>query len=283
MELLDFLIDILSFSEITRVTTPLLISIGLYVWGFKRQRTETQWHYSTEFILFLGVMFTGIFLWQLGELLDNGSGNIAPLFLIGCAIYGIIGFISRSSLVWLFFLLTLGSWFGAQTGYASGWGAYWLGMNYPIRFVLFGCVLLAGCYFLQKILKCYRLFTITKIMGLTYLFIALWILSIFGSSDNWFSTTSEMLFPWVLLFGLAAFICIYLSLSTDDGMLRGFGLTFLGINLYTRYFEYFWSNLHSVIFFSILAVSLIYIGIKAEKIWHSLELDNDTLESKNKP
>ncbi|MFN6887354.1 DUF2157 domain-containing protein, partial [Proteus mirabilis] len=70
----------------------------------------------------------------------------------------VIGFISRSSLVWLFFLLMLGNWFGAKTGYMSGWGAYWLGMNYPIRFVLFGSALLAGCYFLQNILMRRRLF-----------------------------------------------------------------------------------------------------------------------------
>ena len=57
-------------------------------------------------------------------------------------IYGAIGYIARSGLVWLFFLLALGNWFGAETGYVSGWGAYWLGMNYPIRFVLFGGALL---------------------------------------------------------------------------------------------------------------------------------------------
>ncbi len=47
-------------------------------------------------------------------------------------------------LVWIFALLSLGSWFGAETGYVSGWGAYYLGMNYPMRFVLFGIVLLAA-------------------------------------------------------------------------------------------------------------------------------------------
>lgn len=271
--LINYLIELFSFSGVMRVVSPALISLILYFWGFKRQRKETQWHYSTEFILFLGVMFTAIFLWQLGELLDNGSGHIAPLFLIGCVIYGVIGFISRSSLVWLFFLLMLGNWFGAETGYMSGWGAYWLGMNYPIRFVFFGAVLLAGCYFLQNVLVHRRLFTMTKIMGLTYLFIALWIMSIFGNYDPdiWYRISSVSLLPWALLFGIISVICIYISLKTDDGMLGGFGLTFLCINLYTRFFEYFWDSLHSAIFFFILAVSLILIGRKAEKIWHAIE------------
>ena len=51
-------------------------------------------------------------------------------------------------------------------------------------------------------------------------------------------------------------------------MLRLFGITFLAINLYTRYFEYFWDGLHKVVFFLILAASLALIGRYAEKIWH---------------
>ena len=145
--------------------------------------------------------------------------------------------------------------------------------NYPIRFVLFGSALLAGCYFLQNILMRRRLFFMTKIMGLSYLFIALWIMSIFGNydPDTWYYISSVQLLPWALLFAVVAVICIYISLKTDDGMLRGFGLTFLGINLYTRFFEYFWNSLHSAIFFFILAISLIFIGRKAEKIWHAIE------------
>lgn len=141
-ELVAWLLSLFSHSALTRILLPALLAVVCYGWGFRRQRRETQWHYSTEAILFLGVVFTAVSLWQLGERLDNGSGHIAPLFLAGCVIYGAIGYIARSGLVWLFFLLALGNWFGAETGYVSGWGAYWLGINYPIRFVLFGGALL---------------------------------------------------------------------------------------------------------------------------------------------
>lgn len=88
------------------------------------------------------------------------------------------------------------------------------------------------------------MFSVSKAMGLTYLFIALWILSIFGNHDldSWYSLSPTQLLPWALLFGVAAALCIYISLKTDDGMLRGVGLTFLAINLYTRFFEYFWEH-----------------------------------------
>ncbi|KTG57233.1 membrane protein, partial [Klebsiella pneumoniae] len=99
--------------------------------------------------------------------LDNGSGHIAPLFLAGCVIYGAIGSYCPLRAGVALFLLALGNWFGAETGYVSGWGAYWLGMNYPIRFVLFGGALLALCYGAQSLLRQRQLFTVSKAMGLT--------------------------------------------------------------------------------------------------------------------
>lgn len=270
-ELVAWLLSLFSHSALMRILLPALLAVVCYGWGFRRQRRETQWHYSTEAILFLGVVFTAVALWQLGERLDNGSGHIAPLFLAGCAVYGLVGFFGRSGLVWLFFLLSLGNWFGAETGYMSGWGAYWLGMNYPVRFIFFGGALLALCWLLRGRLQARHLYTTSKAMGLTYLFVALWIMSIFGNYDidNWYGVTQASLLPWALLFAVAAVLCIYISLKTDDGMLRGFGLTFLAINLYTRYFEYFWDGMNKVVFFLLLAASLAVIGRYAERIWHA--------------
>ncbi|SUW64086.1 Uncharacterised protein [Buttiauxella agrestis] len=258
-----------NFGYLTRAIILALISAALYFWGFRRQKITPEKRYSNEAILFMGVLFTALSLSQVGMALDTGSGNVAPLFLLGCAIYGAIGYLGRSGLIWLFCLLALGSFFGTSTGYASGWGAYWLGMNYPIRFVLFGGVLLAACYLLQPILQQRNLFNTSKAMGLLYLFIALWILSIFGNYDYdiWQSVRQMELLHWSLLFALAAGACIWISLKTDDGMLRGFGLTFLGINLYTRYFEMFWDDTNKVIFFLLLATSLALVGRYAERIW----------------
>ncbi len=73
----------------------------------------------------------------------------------------------------------------------SGWGAYWLGMNYPVRFIFFGGALLALCWLLRGRLQARHLYTTSKAMGLTYLFVALWIMSIFGNYDidNWYGVT----------------------------------------------------------------------------------------------
>ncbi len=139
------------------------------------------------------------------------------------------------------------------------------------RTYVIGGALLALCYGAQSLLRQRQLFTVSKAMGLTYLFIALWIMSIFGNydADSWYQVSQARLLPWGLLFAVAAGVCIFISLKTDDGMLRGFGLTFLAINLYTRFFEFFWNGMHKVLFFLILAVSLAVIGRYAERIWHA--------------
>ncbi|HKN04640.1 MAG TPA: DUF2157 domain-containing protein [Buttiauxella sp.] len=266
----EYLLALLfNFGYATRAVILAIIATVCYCWGFHRQKHTPEKRYSNEAIVFLGVLFTALTVSQIGMALDNGSGNVAPLILLGCAIYGVMGFLARSGLIWLFCLLALGSFFGTSTGYVSGWGAYWLGMNYPIRFVLFGIVLLAACFLLKTPLQQRNLFNVSKAMGLLYLFIALWILSIFGNYDIdlWQSVRQIELLHWSLLFALAALACIWISLKTDDGMLRGFGLTFLGINLYTRYFELFWDSTNKVIFFLLLAISLALVGRYAEKIW----------------
>jgi len=106
---------------------------------------------------------------------------------------------------------------------------------------------------------------------LLYLFIALWIMSIFGNLDDierWRRAGRFELFHWSIAFALVAVAAIVYGLRHDDGMLRGFGLTFLFINLYTRFFEYFWDSMHKAIFFAVLALSFWFIGSRAERIWH---------------
>jgi hypothetical protein len=107
-------------------------------------------------------------------------------------------------------------------------------------------------------------------MGLLYLFSSLWILSLFGNysyTEKWTEVGPIALFLWKLLFALVSGISIYLGLLWEETAFRSFGLTFLFINFYTCYFEYFWSTTHEAIFFGFLGASLWYLGSHAEKIW----------------
>ena len=153
----------------------------------------------------------------------------------------------------------------------SGWGAYYLGMNYPLRFMLFGGLLTGCALALETHPIAQRFFRSTLVMGLLYLFIALWIMSIFGNygdMHSWERVKQIELFHWSILFGAVAGWAIYHGLRQDNDITKGFGVTFLGINLYTRFFELFWNSLHKAVFFALLAISFWYIGGKAETIWN---------------
>ncbi|MDX1636106.1 MAG: hypothetical protein R3280_15820 [Marinobacter sp.] len=247
------------------------IAGGLFYTGIRRKRRHPGKIYSNEALFFLGVVATAAAVGYLGRVIDTGSGHFSLLLLLAAVIYGLLGLWFPSKLVWIFSLLSLGAWFGAETGYASGWGAYYLGMNYPMRFVLFGLVLIAGGSWLFRHWQARQDFQRpTRAMGLLYLFIALWIMSIFGNygdPEAWERARQIELLHWSVLFAVAALAAIFHGVNYDDAMTRGFGLTFLFINLYTRFFEYFWDSTHKALFFAILGVSFWYLGSRAERIW----------------
>ena len=247
-----------------------LIATGLYRWGIHRRTTDPGHAYRNEAIFFLGVLATAGAIAQLGRAIDTGSGHFSLLILLSTLIYGVLAYVLESHLIWIFSLASLGGWMGTETGYLSGWGAYSLGMNYPLRFVLFGGLLTATALALEHHPTLGRLSRSTLAMGLLYLFIALWIMSIFGNYGDlhqWERVKQIELFHWSLLFGLAACGAIYHGLTYGDEMTKGYGLTFLCINLYTRFFELFWNTLHKAMFFALLGVSFWYLGTKAEAIW----------------
>lgn len=248
-----------------------MLSSGLYFLGIRRKNQCPDKIYSNEAIFFLGVATTAVAIVFLGKAIDTGSGHFSILLLLAAVIYGLLGLWFPSKLVWLFSLLSLGSWLGAETGYASGWGAYYLGMNYPLRFVLFGLILIfCGSYLFSQWKDRNEFLRPTRVVGLLYLFIALWIMSIFGNYGDleiWREVKQIELFHWSILFAAASIGAIYHGVKYDDGMTRGFGLTFIFINLYTRFFEYFWEGTHKAIFFALLALSFWYLGAKAERIW----------------
>lgn len=203
--------------------------------------------------------------------MDTGSEHFSLLLLLAAVIYASLDLWFPSKLAWLFSLLSLGSWVGAETGYVSGWGAYYFGMNYPLRFALFGLVLIfCGSYLFNQWEDKREFLRPTRAVGLIYLFVALWVMSIFGNYgdiETWRSAKQIELFHWSILFAAASIVAIYHGVKYDDGMTRGFGLTFIFINLYTRFYEYFWEGTHKAIFFALLALSFWYLGSRTEKIW----------------
>ncbi|MGN6179388.1 MAG: DUF2157 domain-containing protein [Mucilaginibacter sp.] len=243
----------------------------LYYLGRRRERSSPEKVFSNEAIIFTGVLFTASCIAYLGKAIDNGSGHFSLLFLLSVFVYGILAWRMESQLIWLFALVSLGSWFGTETGYQTHWHDYFLGMNYPLRFVAFGIVLVTACYILRK-RQWFRLFDdLTYVVGLLYLFMSLWLLSVFGNYgniDSWWHIRQISLFYWGIIAAVFAGGFLFYGLRNKDDIAREFGITFLIIFIYTKYFEYFWDHTNKTLFFAMLAASFWLIGRKAEKIWN---------------
>ncbi|MFR7809238.1 MAG: DUF2157 domain-containing protein [Butyricimonas faecihominis] len=204
-------------------------AVLVYYWGGRRRKRMPYKVFSNETILFLGVLLTAVSVGYLGAAMDNGSGHFSLLFLLAAVIYARLGFYFSSVQVWVFALLSLGAWYGAETGYLSDWGNHFLGLNYPQRYVAFGGLLVA-CRFLLAGKKWFTTFDYsTYVVGMLYLFISLWFLSIFGNSESWirwYSTKQVELWAWNLLILFGSVVAIFVGLKRDDAVARGFGITF---------------------------------------------------------
>ncbi len=180
--------------------------------GRDRSQSRPNTALSERRLLLLGVLATAGAVYQLGLALKTGSGHFSLLWLLSCVLYAGVGLAVDSNLIWVFALVSLGGWMGAETGYRSGWGAYYLSMNYPLRFVLFGGLLTGAALALESHHHGQQFFRSTLIMGLLYLFIALWIMSIFGNYGNlreWERVRQIELFHRSILFGAVACGAIY--------------------------------------------------------------------------
>ncbi|AMR31336.1 hypothetical protein A0256_07815 [Mucilaginibacter sp. PAMC 26640] len=247
------------------------MAVGLFYLGRKAEKRYPEKVFSNEAVSFTGVLSTACSIAYLGKTFDNGSGHYSLLFLISVFVYGFLAWKMGSRLIWLFALVSLGSWFGTETGYQTNWALYFFGMNYPLRFVLFGLLLVGACFLLKNKKWFGYFWELTYVVGMLYLFMSLWLLSIFGnygSLDAWWHITQISLFYWGIISALVAVGFLLYGLKYNDTIAREFGVTFLIIFLYTKYFEYLWDHTNKTLFFGILGLSFWLIGRKAEKIWN---------------
>jgi hypothetical protein len=220
----------------------------LYWLSFKRKKSLPMQEFSNDAIIFTAVMLTANAIAYMGKALGSGDSHFSILILFSVLIYGVL-----------------------ETGYLSRGNLYFLGMNYPLRFVIFGFVVTAVSVLLRQV-QWFRFFHLTTyICGMLYLFVSLWLISVFGNFgtlDQWYGIKQISLFYWALISAAACGVSIWVGLKYRDDVAREFGITFLFLNIYTRYFEYFWDSWHKALFFSVLAASFWFIGRRAEKIWN---------------
>ena len=242
-----------------------------YYLGFRNKKLYPEKTFSNETLMLAGAFSTAACIGFLGQILDRDNHYFSILFFLSIIIYGVLSVKLSSKLLWIFTLVALGIWFATETAYHSDWGWKFWGMNYPLRFTIFGIILTASAVFVQPNFARLKPFKSTSIViGLLYTMIALWCLSIFGNYSD-FVAWSKIRQYEILYWGLfAIFLSLGLALyglKRKDNVIRDIGFVFFLINLYTRFVEYFWDNINRTIFFLLLAISFWLVGRWSEKIW----------------
>jgi uncharacterized membrane protein len=199
---------------------------------------------------------------------DTGAGNAYTLFLFAAfAVLIALGIWFRSTALWIIGILALMGWFGAFSTWQST-NYLFLGMNYPVRFAVFGLLIIGLSYLQLLVHPLYFTQRVTFIVGLLIFFTAMWGVSIFGNFnylDEWEKVRQTHVLAYAILFGAAAIISFMMGIRYRDEAARDFGILFLLVNLYTRYFEFFWDTMNKGIFFLILAVTFGLLGRWLEK------------------
>ena len=150
-------------------------------------------------------------------------------------------------------------------------GTYYVYMWSPIIFTGLGAILIGAAYLMRPYNITSPLWSTTRVWGLIYLFTSLWIasLSVYDSPGAWKPRLSirTRMFLRALALALTAAASTWHGLRYDDSTTKGFGLTFLGICLYTKFFEVCW-GFSKTVFFTVLAGSFAIVGRYAENVWN---------------
>ncbi len=192
-------------------------------------------------LLLIGLTFT------LGAIYSTGSGNWPALLLIDLLLLLGLSYALRNVLLLVLSAVVFFAWFGGFTGYASGWGAYWFGMNYPLRFLMAAAAMIAVAVIHQQSeqgpLAPYRGFCkVWLSAGLFFAEMALWLLSLFGNFDLtsswWYRASAAELVVFNILWAGLNGALFWLGARLAMRMLTGYGATFLIIQIYTLFFAH---------------------------------------------
>ncbi|WP_417348426.1 hypothetical protein [Ferrimonas sp.] len=271
---IDWIAAMFNAPVLARALALTLLGIGLLAVGLWR-RGDGARPYQVE-ALFLGsvLAFSGA-LAYLGDYLQPDNDSWRWYLLAATGLYLLMGLLLRSLLIWGIALLSLMLWLCVHSAEVAGWEGLWFGMNLPLRLALLGGLIALAGQGMAKRLP--QLAPLTRHFGWLSGLGFLWLVSIFGNHgnwDHWAEVPQWQLWPWALGAMLVCLAAIWAGIRWSLPPLRLYGLLFLILHLYSRYFEQLWDSLHKGVLFAIAGLGFWLLGTQAERIW-SRQRDNN--------
>jgi hypothetical protein len=172
----------------------------------------------------------------------------------------VLAYLTRNLFLLILGLLGLFHWLGSWTG-MFGHASYAFDVQDPrlMSLASLGVIGVGLVHEHHLQVRAPRFHEAYQVVGLLYLNVSLLILSI----DGWHL---DRLLPWVAVFTAATLLQIVAGARLHSPRFLGFGVTFLFIDLFTRFHEHFWDRLGKGLFFLVGGCGLFIAGAVAEQI-----------------
>ena len=238
----------------------LAVAVALLAWGLQLARDPLgRYGQSSRAILAVGLiaLTTGgtagvaaAGIKQGAMILVVGAITLATAFLLA---YGF-----RNGFLLVLAVLGLFHWLGSWESMV-GRGAYAISIQDPRAMSLAAAgAVLAGILMRRELLPAPRGFdTVWLSVGLLYLNLSLLILTVEGPGP---------FLAWILVAVAAAVVQVVLGAVEKSAVLVGFGVTALGLQLFTRYFESCWDRTDQGLFFLLGGAMLLAFGVACEAL-----------------
>lgn len=212
---------------------------GVTYWGMRLAGdSRDRYVVSSKMVLTLGVV---LWVGAIGLLVDaTGLKDEAALLatgLVSLPIGFLLAYRSRNQYLLVVVLLGLFHWIGSWN---EMWGrsTYAFSVQDPRLMSLAAlAAVVVGVYHEARLYpKTGRFYLAWESLGLLYLNMSLLILSIWSHHETATIT-------WILVLTAVTVAQVVLGAAWQNGLFRGFGITFFVINAFTRYHEAFWGQL----------------------------------------
>lgn len=250
----------------------LAVLFGALLWGARWLR-EGRGLLKTAAGLELGAGFAVQGLITLLAIdFSTGSDNWPALVGVHAAVLLGLAYVLANRLVLVHASVCSLVFLGAESGYASGWGMYYLGLTYPMRFLAIG-VLVLGLAWLHATRVPPRWQGFARVyghVGMLVLNLVWWFFSTFGyfAEQPHFSENQGERLAFSVIWAAFCGGSLWLAARLGQRMLAAYGLTFLTINVYTFYFQFVAANSPEYWFVHLLVVgsSLVWLGFRRERL-----------------
>ena len=233
------------------------------------KRKEIHLPKTSAAVITVSSIFLSADIFTISYIITNSRENFILLSIMSVIIFFIIAYIKRNYILLSIAIIGLITWYGFE-GFEIQ--EIDLHINNYIRFISMSILMfLIGITDINKKLgsKYFRFSSIYYTIGLLYLNIILAFMSSFGNY-NYAIILKEYGNPYVIiyssLFLLSNIITLIIGCKLKKYSIVKYSIFFIIINMYIRYFEYFYLKMNTWIFFIILGLSTILIGVIIERI-----------------